>query len=408
MLMKKAKIKQQEYLLPGGRYHHRSDLMKFPHLGNDSLVYPKLQSIKHPQLEKHSSVFNAIAEKDILLHYPYHSFNYIVRLLIEAATDPDVRTIRICLYRVAYSSQVINALVNAVYNGKRVVAIVEVQARFDEAHNIAVTKVLIDAGVKVIPGVQGLKVHSKLIQISRKENNKTVRYVHIGSGNLNESTAKIYSDTSLLTANRDIGREIRKLFQFFESNFQRYIYRELIVSPFNTRRRWMELIQNEIDIQKNGGKGSIILKLNNLVDAGLINKLYEASGAGVKIQLIIRGVCSLIPGVKGMSDNISVVSILGRYLEHSRIFIFGNNGQPLYFISSADWMTRNVDHRIEVSVPIHDKSLQNELQHMVDVQLDKHTKAFILDKSMKNSYHTYTNNRIAYDAQMTYYNFLNE
>lgn len=385
-IIRKTKAKDQDNILSGGRYHKRSDLMKFPDFGKSELLFEARKNIQHPLLAGKNSILEQIATQDILLHFPYHNFSHIIQLLAEAAIDPLVKTIRICLYRVAHNSQIVNALVNAARNGKRVIAVVELQARFDEEHNIAISKVLHEAGVRVIPGVPGLKVHSKLIQISRKDGAKTTRFVHIGSGNLNEKTATIYSDTSLLTADKDIGREVRKIFMFFESNFQRNVHRHLIVSPFNTRRRIMDLINNEIELQKKGKPGSIILKLNNLVDTGMINKLYEASKAGVHIQLIIRGICSLIPGIAGMSENIKVISVLGRYLEHSRILVFGNAGKPLYFVSSADWMTRNIDHRIELTVPISSPKLKEELQDILDIQLHEKAKYMVVDKSMKNEY----------------------
>ncbi len=406
-IIKKTKAKHQDNLVAGGRYHNRSDLMKFPYFGKDELVYEKAQPIPHPLLSSSKSILQALSKEDALLHFPYHSFSYIIQMLAEAAIDPAVKTIRICLYRVANNSQVINALINAARNGKRVIAVVEVQARFDEEHNITITNVLHEAGVRVIPGVQGLKVHSKLIQISRKEGTRTMRYMHIGSGNLNEKTATVYSDISLLTANKEIGREVRKLFQFFESNFQRNLHKHLIVSPFNTRRRITELINNEIELQKKGKEGRIILKLNNLVDASMINKLYDASRAGVKVQLIIRGICSLIPGVDGMSENIRVVSVLGRYLEHSRILFFANGGKPLYYISSADWMTRNIDHRIEVTAPIADAKLKEELQQILDIQLDENAKSFIVDKSMKNDFPTPAKGNQLFSVQQKTFEYLN-
>lgn len=398
-IIRKTKAKHQDNLLSGGRYHNRSDLMRFPDFGRVDLLYPPQKSLPHPLIVGQPNVLEQIAKNDILLHFPYHNFSNIIQMLGEAAIDPQVKTIRICLYRVAKNSQVINALLNAARNGKRVIAVVELQARFDEQHNITISGVLQEAGVRVIPGVQGLKVHSKLIQISRKEGTKTVRYVHIGSGNLNEKTSSIYSDLSLLTANKEIGREVRKIFQFFESNYQRNVHRHLIVSPFNTRRRLTELINQEIAIHKKGKQGSIVLKLNNLVDAPMINKLYEASRAGVQVQLIIRGICSLIPGVEGMSENIRVVSVLGRYLEHSRILVFGNGGKPLYFISSADWMTRNIDHRIEVTVPITSPVLKEELQQLLDIQLEENAKYYIVDKSMKNDFPKPVKGNSLYDVQ---------
>jgi polyphosphate kinase len=244
-----------------------------------------------------------------------------------------------------------------------------VQARFDEQNNIEATRAMQEAGIKVIPGVPGLKVHSKLILISRKEGTKSNRYVHVGSGNFNEKTSEIYTDISLLTANKEIGQEVRKIFEFFESNFTRHIFRHLLVSPFNTRRKFVDLIHEEIDAAEKKKPAFITLKMNNLVDAGMIRKLYEASQAGVKVNLIIRGVCSLIPGVKGQSENIKVHTPIGRFLEHNRIAVFCNQGDPLYFISSADWMTRNLDHRVEVTTPIYQEDLKQELQNYLDITL---------------------------------------
>jgi polyphosphate kinase len=314
-------------------------------------------------------LFSSIRTKDILLHFPYHSFQYTIDFLRQAAIDPDVKTIRITLYRVSKNSQVVNALINAAKNGKRVTALVELQARFDEEHNIKITRQLTEAGIRVIPGVQGLKVHCKLILVSRREAGKTVRYVYAGTGNFSERTAKVYTDHALLTAHKEIGDEVRKLFEFFESNYIRSVHRHLVVSPFNTRRKIIDLINAEIESAEKGYAAFITLKLNNLVDASLIRKLYEASNAGVKVNLIIRGICSLIPHLEGKSENIRVVNIIGRYLEHSRILVFGNSGSPLYFISSADWMVRNIEHRIEVTMPVYDQTIQKELQKMLDIQL---------------------------------------
>jgi polyphosphate kinase len=340
-------------------------------LGRTDLCWPASTGISHTALKGESGFFAAIKTKDILLHFPYHSFQNTIDFLRQAAIDPEVKTIRITLYRVSKNSQVVNALINAARNGKRVTAIVELQARFDEEHNIKVTRQLTEAGVRVIPGVHGLKVHSKLILISRKEGGKTVRYVYAGTGNFSERTATIYTDHALLTAHKEIGDEVRKLFEFFESNYIRSLHRHLIVSPFNTRRRLMDLINSEIEFAEKGMPAFITLKLNNLVDASMIRKLYEASQAGVKVNLIIRGICSLIPNLEGKSENIRVVNIIGRYLEHSRILVFGNGGNPLYFISSADWMVRNIDHRIEATIPVYDTAIQNELQKMLDIQLSR-------------------------------------
>ena len=371
LVLKRAKIKTIENISPGGRYHNKRDLMSFPDLGKTDLCWPASTGISHTALKGESGFFAAIKTKDILLHFPYHSFQNTIDFLRQSAIDPEVKTIRITLYRVSKNSQVVNALINAARNGKRVTAIVELQARFDEEHNIKVTSQLTEAGVRVIPGVHGLKVHSKLILISRKEGGKTARYVYAGTGNFSERTATIYTDHALLTAHKEIGDEVRKLFEFFESNYIRSLHRHLIVSPFNTRRRLMDLINSEIEFAEKGMPAFITLKLNNLVDASMIRKLYEASQAGVKVNLIIRGICSLIPNLEGKSENIRVVNIIGRYLEHSRILVFGNGGNPLYFISSADWMVRNIDHRIEATIPIYDTTIQNELQKMLDIQLSR-------------------------------------
>lgn len=368
LVLKRARIKNIENISPGGRYHNKRDLMQFPSMGRADLCYPKLPAIEHSAFVHSVSIFDEVKKRDILLHFPYHDFTHTVDFLREAAVDPDVRSIRITLYRVAKNSQIIHALINAARNGKRVTALVELQARFDEEHNIKITRQLTDAGVRVIPGVQGLKVHCKLILVSRRESGKTSRYVYAGTGNFNERTAKMYTDHGLLTNNKDLGEEVRKLFEFFESNFVRTVHRHMIVSPFNTRRKLMELINSEIEQAEKGHDAWITLKLNNLVDASLIRKLYEASQAGVRIKLIIRGICSLITGIPGKSENIELITIIGRYLEHSRIMAFGNGGKPLYYLTSADWMVRNIEHRIEVAIPILSESLQHELQSYLDEQ----------------------------------------
>lgn len=368
LVLKRARIKNIENITPGGRYHNKRDLMQFPSMERADLCYAKMESVKHQAFESKHSIFEEIKKTDILLHFPYHNFSYTIDLLRECAVDPDVRTIRMTLYRVAKNSQVIHALINAARNGKRVTVIVELQARFDEEHNIKITRQLTEAGVRVIPGVQGLKVHCKLILISRRESGRTSRYVFAGTGNFHERTARMYTDHALLTNHKEIGDEVRKLFEFFESNFVRTAHRQLMVSPFNTRRKLVDLINAEIELAEKGKDAWITLKLNNLVDASLIRKLYEASQAGVRIKLIIRGICSLIPGLKDVSENITVIHIIGRYLEHSRILAFGNGGEPIYYLTSADWMVRNIEHRIEIGIPILNKNIQHEIQRYLDVQ----------------------------------------
>ena len=371
LVLKRAKIKTIENISPGGRYHNKKDLMAFPYMGRQDLCWPQQQAVSHAAFHPETDIFSAIRSNDVLLHFPYHSFQHTMDFLRQAAIDPDVKTIRITLYRVSKNSQVINALINAARNGKRVTALVELQARFDEEHNIKITRQLTEAGVRVIPGVQGLKVHCKLILISRRESGKTVRYVYAGTGNFSERTAKVYTDHALLTAHKEIGEEVRKLFEFFESNYIRSVHRHIIVSPFNTRRRLLDLINAEIELAEKGHQAFITLKLNNLVDASMIRKLYEASQAGVKVSLIIRGICSLIENLEGKSENIRVFNIIGRYLEHSRVLVFGNGGNPLYFITSADWMVRNIDLRIETTIPVYSPSIQKELQHMLDIQMSQ-------------------------------------
>jgi polyphosphate kinase len=385
-ILKKIKMKDQGNIIPGGRYHNRKDLLKFPHFERADLCYLPHEPLVHPSFRGANSYFERVLENDILLFFPYHSFSSVVDILREAAIDPKVRTIRVNLYRVAHHSQVVNALINAAKNGKRVIIIIELQARFDEENNIRVTRQLQDAGIRVIAGVQGLKVHSKLIYISRKVGIQTQRLVHIGTGNFNEQTAKIYGDISLLTCKDEICNEVKKVFEFFESNYQRSSFKHLLVSPFNARRRLVDHINDEIENAAKGLPASITIKLNNLVDTALIRKLYDASQAGVHIKLIIRGISSLVPGVEGLSDNIEVISIVGRFLEHARVITFHNNGDELIYLSSADWMTRNLDHRVEVSVPIYDEACKKQIKDYLNLQWTRISKNRCVDKLLKNEY----------------------
>jgi polyphosphate kinase len=385
-IVKKIRMKEQGNIIPGGRYHNKKDLLKFPDFGRKDLCYTDFEPTVHPALVGQQSYFKAIQKRDVLLFFPFHSFGSVIDVLREAAIDPKVRTIRVNIYRVAHNSHIVNALINAAKNGKRVIIIIELQARFDEENNIRVTRQLQDAGIRVIAGVQGLKVHSKLILISRREGTRTQRLVHIGTGNFNEQTAKMYGDISLLTCREEICNEVKKIFEFFESNYQRSSFRQLLVSPFNARRRIMDHINDEMDNAAKGLPAAITIKINNLVDTGMIRKLYEASQEGVKIKLIIRGISSLVPGVKGLSENIEVVSMIGRFLEHARVMSFYNNGEPLVFIGSADWMTRNLDHRVEVAVPILDETCKAEILHYLDLQWTRIAKNRVVDKMLKNEY----------------------
>lgn len=386
-LRKKLKMIKQDNIIPGSRYHNFKDFISFPDLGHKDLVWPEVQPLAHPKFVAGESMFSVIRMKDVLLHYPYHSFHHIIDLLREASIDPRVKKIQITLYRVAKNSNIVNALINAIKNGKEVVVVMELQARFDEENNIYWANRLQEEGARVIFGVPGIKVHSKLFLITRREEEGgTVNYAHIGSGNMNESTARIYTDKSLLTADSRITEEVQRVFDFYHDNLKPGNYKHLFVSPFNMRRRFVGMIQKEIENAEKGRTAWIIIKLNNLVDRDMILKLYEASRAGVKIKLLIRGTCALVPGVSGYSENIEAISIVGRFLEHSRVFIFCNGGDEKYFISSADWMSRNLDHRSEVAVPIYDYESQVELKHIIGLQLRDNRKARVLGGKEENSY----------------------
>ncbi|PHR45039.1 MAG: polyphosphate kinase 1 [Fluviicola sp.] len=385
-LKKAIGVSSEDHIAPGGRYHNFKDLMKFPDFGRPDFVYPKQAPIADQEFTDQNSVIKTILNKDVFLHYPYQKFDHLVDLLREAAIDPKVREIKINIYRVAKRSQVINALINAIKNGKLVTVVVELQARFDEENNMYWSNIMREHGAKLIYGVPGLKVHSKLIQITRFDGKKEQLITHVGTGNFNGDTAKLYSDFSLFTSKQEISREVKKVFNLLENNIERGIYKSIFVSPFNTRRKFIELINKEIKNSKRGLPASIDIKLNSLVDSKLIKKLYDASKAGVKIRIIVRGICCLIPGKPGFSENIEVKSIIGRYLEHGRFFIFQNEGTPKYYISSADWMTRNLDKRIEVTTPVLDHAIQKEIQDVFDIMWRDNVKARVIDEFQKNKY----------------------
>ncbi|MFW5820002.1 MAG: polyphosphate kinase 1, partial [Bacteroidota bacterium] len=355
-------------------------------LGKEHLRYDHFSPVSHPRINNNESVFDIISKKDLMLHFPYQTFNHYINWLREASMDPAVIAIRTTLYRVARNSAVINALINAALNGKQVIVNIELQARFDEKSNIYWSKKLEEAGVRVTFGIQGLKVHSKLTLISREENGELAHYGAVGTGNFHEGTANVYSDLLMLTKNREINEDIWKVFDFFDNTYRNYSYKHLIVSPNFQRRKLSTLIDGEIKNAQRGREAYIILKINSLVDQEMIKKLYEANNAGVKVKLIVRGICSLIPGVPGQSENIEAISIVDKYLEHSRIFVFANGGDELYYISSADWMTRNLDHRIEVSSPVFDKDIQKELMDIINIQLNDNVKARIIDEKNSNKY----------------------
>ena len=404
-LMKKIKVLGEDNLIPGGRYHNFKDFIDFPNIGTADLKYKFQHPLNHKDLDIHKSLFKTIRDKDILLMYPYQSYHHIIDLLREASIDPKVHSIKISLYRAAKNSNVVNSLINAIKNGKQVTVVVELQARFDEEANINWANKLHEEGAKIIYGVPGLKVHSKLFSIARKENGKTVYYSHVGTGNFNEVSAMVYSDFSLLTADKKITEEVEKVFDFYSDNLKIGNYKHLLVAPFNMRKKFIRFINDEIDNVRAGKEAWICLKMNSLVDDEMIKKLYEASGAGVKIKMIMRGICSLVTQIPGQSDNIEAISIVDKYLEHSRLFIFCSGGEEKYFLSSGDWMTRNLDFRSEIAVPVYDKSLQKELKAIFDIQWSDNVKARVINSSQDNKYkHTDSKTKVrAQDAIYKYY-----
>ncbi|UCH15427.1 MAG: polyphosphate kinase 1, partial [Bacteroidales bacterium] len=385
-IIKKLSLEEGNNLIPGGRYHNFKDFMSFPKIGGEKLLYKKDIPVGHKLIENQKSVIDVMAQRDFMLHVPYQDFNIFISMLQEASIDPRVKEISITVYRVARNSKVMNALMTAARNRKKVNVIIELQARFDEEANIYWSRILEESGVNVYFGIPGLKVHSKLVYISRKEDNKKMAYACVGTGNWHEGTALVYSDLILFTSNKQITKEVYKVFDFFANTYKNYTYRHLVASPLYMRKKMYSLIDNEIKNAKAGKEAYIILKLNSLVDKEIIYKLYQANNAGVKISLIIRGICSLIPGIKGMSENIKAISIVDKYLEHSRIIIFCNGGNELYYISSADWMTRNLDRRIEIACPIYDKDIQQELKDMINIQLKDNVKARIINEEQNNHY----------------------
>ena len=406
-LMRRISFGKEDQPIPAGRYHNFVDFMKFPSLNKTELRYKTPVPLAHPALKPRNSVLKVVKHKDILLSFPYQSYHHIIDMLREASIDPKVKSIEITLYRLSRNSHIVNALINAIRNGKQVTAVVELQARFDEENNIRWANRLNEEGARIIYGVPGLKMHSKLFLIRRQESGKDVLYAHIGTGNFNEDTSRLYADHSLLTADKRITDEVARVFQFYHDNYKTGNYKHLIVSPFFTRKKFLGFIQKEIDAVQAGKEAWMILKMNSLTDPEMIRKLYEASAAGVKIRMIIRGICSLIPGVEGVSDNIEVISIVDKYLEHARVFVFANEGDPRYFISSFDWMPRNIDFRSEVGVPVYDKDIQEQLRTMLELQWQDNTKARVINVQQDNKYRI-TRSKTKSRCQDTIYQYLSK
>ena len=404
-LLKKMKLAAGSDAVPGSRYHNQKDFMNFPEIGKKQHYYTNLPPSRHKDLPPFTSVLKVMRQKDIMLHFPYHTFNHVLDFLREAAIDPQVKEIGLTIYRVAGDSKVVNALLNAVRNGKIVTVVVELQARFDEEANIFWSNKLQEEGANVINGVPGMKVHSKLAWVQRKEDGKMRNYAYIGTGNFHEGTARVYTDKGLLTTDPRLADEVEMVFNFFKQNYLHFDYKHLVVSPFSMRKHFIKNIDYEIKLAKEGKPAWMILKMNSLIDPEMMLKLYEAAGAGVKIQLIVRGIFGMKIGINGYSENITAISIVDKYLEHTRLFLFGAGGEEKMYISSADWMPRNLNRRIEVACPIYDESIKAELKEMLQIQLRDNSKARLLDPELLNNYSD-GNTGIKYRAQEDFYNYI--
>ncbi len=385
ILVRKLGLGSDGIKASGQRYNMTKDLMNFPRVRPD-LLYSEQPPMAHPAISPFSSILDVIARKDICLNYPYHTFQHFIDFLREAAIDPRVESIYITLYRTAEHSKVINALVNAAKNGKRVVALLELKARFNEGLNIVNTDILQREGVKIIHTMEDLKVHSKIVLVERRERGGLRRYAYIGTGNFNENTARIYSDYGLFTAHKAIAEEIHNVFHFLTNPHRIFEFKHLIVSPFYMRRRLEELIDAEVARARRGERAYIHIKCNSLTDFDVTQKLYEASRAGVEIRLIVRGACCLKSQVEGLSNNIQAISIVDRYLEHIRLYIFGNGGDERMFMGSADLMTRNLDRRVEVWVPLYAPSIRRRARDFFDIQWNDSMKARMLVGYSQNQY----------------------
>ncbi len=384
-VLKYLDLKPEE-MMEGGSYHNLKDLMSLPNPVKGALSQPAWQPVSHPGFDNHHSIFESIAAGEKLLHLPYHSYNYILRFFNEAAIDPFVKEIYVTLYRVAADSHIVNALISAAKNGKKVTVFVELKARFDEANNLKWSKRMKAGGIKIINSIPGLKVHAKVALVKRQQGKEWENYSFMATGNFNEATGRFYTDHVFFSTKPAFSDELEQLFIYLQSRTQPVLYgkitfKHLLVSQFNMIKRFTKLIDREIKNAEKGRPASIIIKLNNLQERAMIEKLYEASRAGVKVELIVRSICCLAPGVPGQSENITVRRIVDRYLEHARIFVFHNNGEPLYYMGSADWMNRNLHSRIEVIFPVYDAILCKELQTILQLQIADNSKAVVVSCS---------------------------
>jgi polyphosphate kinase len=406
-LIRRLNLSGKDNLIPGDRIHNFKDFMDFPELIFQEKRHRR-KSFIHPLLQNTPSVTNVIQQQDVMLHFPYHSFNSMIDLLREAAIDPNVTTIKITAYRLARNSKIANALINAVRNGKNVTVIIELRARFDEEANLEWKSRLEEEGAKVFIGVPNMKVHAKICVIKKKENNKTSQYGFISTGNLNERTASYYGDHCLLTANRNILADINRLFTYLESGGREIKYmhacKTLIISPYNMRKIFLHMIDREIRNAKRKKAACVTVKMNSLSDDPLIRKLYEAAKAGVTIKLIIRGICCAFTENKKWKKNMQAISIIDEYLEHARVFIFHNGGDEKMYISSSDWMVRNLDHRVEAAAPVYNKRIKEELKKILEIQLQDNVKSRILDNDQQNEYTTRPGKKTR--SQIEIYNYL--
>ena len=406
--LNRMKIDSSDCIIPGGRYHNRRDYMGFPNLGRYDLLYKQNVPLPIQGLSLDGGMLQSIKEKDYLLHAPYQSFSYVIRFLREAALDPKVQSIKITLYRLSKNSQIVSSLINAAKNGKKVTVQIELQARFDEASNISYAEQMQEEGINLIFGVKGLKVHSKICLVERLEDEEIKRYGFVSTGNFSEASAKIYTDVTLFTSDSRILKDMSKVFEFFEVNYRVHRYKHLIVSPHYTRSRFIKLIDREIKNASEGKPAYINLKMNSLSDYKMIDKLYDASNSGVKIKLIIRGICCLVPVLKNYSENIEAISIVDNYLEHSRVFIFGNNENPEVFISSADFMTRNIDARVEVTCPIYDEEIKQDLIDTFEIGWKANVKARLHSDKFENLYRKRGEDKVFRAQQEMYKHYQNK
>jgi polyphosphate kinase len=389
-LIRKLNLNRKSNIIPGGRIHNFRHFMDFPDVFGPASKSPRRASFTHPDLQSKARVTDVITKKDIMLHFPYHSFNTIIDLLREAAMDPDVVSIKITAYRLAENSKIINALINAARNGKQVTVMLELKARFDEEANLEWKEVLEQEGVHVLLGVPKIKVHAKLCIIKKRVGTKTIQYGFVSTGNLNEKTAKVYGDHCLLTSNRNVMADINRIFAYLTNWKMGAAHlaqcKTLLVCPNNMRKQLELSINKEIKNAKANKPASIILKVNSLSDGLLITKLYEAAFVGVEIKLIVRGIFSAMTQNKKFKAPVEAISIVDEYLEHARVMIFHNSGNEKVYISSADWMVRNLDHRVEAAIPIIDTTIQQELKDIIHIQLRDNVKARLLDNELSNNY----------------------